>query len=59
MPPNALSVQNAELIALATGVCPHALLENRLVCADGITEYRRYAWIILGDTASSMGMGVA
>lgn len=44
MPPNAISRQNAELIALATGVCPQALMENRLVCADGKTEYDQYIW---------------
>ncbi len=45
LPPNAISRQNAELIALATGVCPKALMENRLVCADGKTEYDYYVWL--------------
>lgn len=44
VPPNAISRQNAELIALATGVCPRALMENRLVCTDGKTEYDYYIW---------------
>ena len=44
LPPNAISRQNAELIALATGVCPKALLENRLISADGKTGYDYYIW---------------
>lgn len=43
-PPDAISAQNAELIALATGVCPRALKVNRLVCADGKTGYDYFIW---------------
>lgn len=44
-PPNAIKDYQAELIALATGVCPNALMENRLVCADGETEYDYFIWL--------------
>jgi len=50
LPPKAISAQNAELIALATGVCPRALMENRLVCADGKTEYDYYIWYTYSQT---------
>lgn len=50
LPPNAISAQNAELIALATGVCPLALMENRLVCTDGKTEYDYYNWYTYAQT---------
>jgi len=44
LPDDAISRRSAELIALATGVCPKALMENRLVCADGKTAYDCSIW---------------